>query len=105
VSFFISGGKQMAVATKENVMERTVEQPKTFKMMEAPPTQEYHYLHRVVGPMALPDGTLNGDMLDLEVMNWLQGGYRIVEVHFLGQHKGVDGNVHGYVYGYHLVKG
>jgi hypothetical protein len=105
----------MAVATKENVMERTTEakvetpsahpQAKTFKMMEASLTQEYHYLHRVVGPMALPDGTLNGDMLDLEVMNWLQGGYRIVEVHFLGQHKGVDGNVHGYVYGYHLVKG
>lgn len=100
---------------KEMTMEKTVEakvetptahpQAKTFKMVEAPTAQEYHYLHRVVGPTALPDGTLNGDMLDLEVMNWLQAGYTIKEVHFLGQHKGIDGNVHGYVYGYHLVKG
>jgi hypothetical protein len=97
----------MAVATKEQIKMETVgEAPKTFRVAEErPPAQEYHYLHRVVGPMALPDGTLNGDMLDLEVMNWLQGGYRIQSVHFLGQHKGVDGNVHGYVYGYHLVKG
>lgn len=94
----------MPVATKE-VEIKTVEAPKTFKMVEAQTAQEYHYLHRVVGPTALPDGTLNGDMLDLEVMNWLQAGYTIKEVHFLGQHKGIDGNVHGYVYGYHLVKG
>jgi hypothetical protein len=89
--------------TKELVTEV---QPKTFKAFEEiTGSQEYHYLHRVVGPIPLPDGTLSGDMLDLEVMNWLQGGYRIAEVHFLGQHKGVDGNVHGYVYGYHLVRG
>ena len=93
----------MAVATKE--MVERIEAPKTFKEAVPPTGQQYHYLHRVVGPMALPDGTLNGDMLDLEVMAWLEGGYRIVEVHFLGQHKGTDGNVHGYVYGYHLVKG
>lgn len=95
------------MAAKEAVLEpKTTEAPKTFRVAEErPPVQEYHYLHRVVGPMALPDGTLNGDMLDMEVMNWLQGGYRIEAVHFLGQHKGVDGNVHGYVYGYHLVKG
>lgn len=93
----------MATAVKEAVLVE--EAPKTFKVAEQPQTQEYHYLHRVVGPQALPDGTLNGDMLDLEVMNWLQGGYRIIEVHYLGQHKGPDNNVYGYVYGYHLVKG
>jgi hypothetical protein len=95
----------MPVATKEPIKVQTQELPKTFKVADELKAQEYHYLHRVVGPTALPDGTLNGDMLDLEVMNWLQGGYRIQAVHFLGQHKGVDGNVHGYVYGYHLVKG
>lgn len=96
----------MAVKEKEAIKAETVgEAPKTFKLAEEPRGQEYHYLHRVVGPMALPDGTLNGDMLDLEVMNWLQGGYRIQAVHYLGQHKGDDGNVRGYVYGYHLVKG
>lgn len=97
----------MATAVKEAVLEQVKieEAPKTFKVAEQPQTQEYHYLHRVVGPMALPDGTLNGDMLDMEVMNWLQSGYKIAAVHFLGQHKGPDNNVYGYVYGYHLVKG
>ena len=98
----------MAVATKE-IIKETESQPqaKTFKaMVEQAGTQEYHYLHRIVGDMPLPDGTLNGPMLDEAVMAWTQGkGYRIHSVHFLGQHKGVDGNVHGYVYGYHLVRG
>jgi hypothetical protein len=97
----------MAIATKEEIKitpDNTAS--KTFKVAEQPTGQEYHYLHRVVGPQALPDGTLNGDMLDLEVMQWTQGkGYRIQAIHFLGQHKGPDNNVHGYVYGYHLVKG
>lgn len=93
----------MAVATKEPTVQ--TQEPKTFKVASEPTHQMYHYLHRVVGPMALPDGTLNGDMLDLEVMRWTSDGYRIEAVHFLGQHKGDDGNVRGYVYGYHLVKG
>lgn len=98
----------MPVATKEPTKELTQAKPVTFKTAEDHPlTQEYHYLHRVVGPAARPDGTLNGDMLDLEVMKWLNQGYRILEggIHFLGPHKGNDGNVWGYVYGYHLVKG
>lgn len=92
----------MTVATKEPTV---MELPKTFKLASEPTGQQYHYLHRVVGPTALPDGTLSGDMLDLEVMKHLEDGFRIVEVHYLGTHKGEDGNLKGYVYGYHLVKG
>ena len=97
----------MAVVTKDLVMERTVEAPKTFKVADTLPIgQEYHYLHRVVGVAALPDGTLDSHLLDEAVMEWTIGkGYRIQDVSYLGQHKGDDGNVHGYVYGFHLVKG
>lgn len=93
----------MATKTAEAILE-VQDVPQTFKVWEPTPGQEYHYLHRVVGMTALPDGTLTGDMLDLEVMNWLQSGYRIHTIHQLGQHKGEDGNLRGYVYGYHLVK-
>jgi hypothetical protein len=88
-------------------MEATLieEQPKTFKEFAEPSGQEYHYLHRTVGPYALPDGTMTGDMLDIEVMNWMGSGYRIHTVHTLGQHKGAGGELLGYVYGFHLVKG
>lgn len=98
----------MPVATKEAVRElpKVQEAPKTFKVAEQPTGQQYHYLHRIVGENALLDGTLNGNMLDETVMEWTLGkGYKIETIHYLGQHKGDDGNVRGYVYGYHLVKG
>lgn len=97
----------MAVATKEApVMEKTQDVPRTFKQAGELTGQQYHYLHRVVGLESRLDGTLSGDKLDEAVMEWTVGkGFRIQEIHFLGQHKGTDGNVHGYVYGYHLVKG
>ena len=95
------------MAVKEMVMElpKVAEAPKTFKVASEPTGQQYHYLHRIVGPQALPDGTLSGDGLDSAVMEWLQQGYRIQAIHYLGEYKGSDANLRGYVYGYHLVKG
>jgi hypothetical protein len=97
------------MAVKEAAVEpKTAEVPKTFRVAEErPDTRKYHYLQRVVGPMALPDGTLDSFGLDDELDKWLNDGWRLIEggIHFLGQHKGPDNNVHGYVYGYHLVKG
>lgn len=89
------------MATKELVAE----QPKTetFKEMTRSTTKAYHYMQRTVGPMALPDGTVNSDMLDMAVMEWLNGGYTLEAVHYIGEHKDPGGRIIGYMYGYHFV--
>lgn len=79
-------------------------QAKTFKPA-ATPTKEYHYMQRIVGPMAMPDGTITGEQLEAEVMYWLGSGYALHTTHYYGDHKGSGGEFIGRVVAYHFVKG
>lgn len=94
----------MAVATKEMVMERTTEAPKTFKVASGPTGPDYHYLHIIVGPAALPDGTKTGDMFDAEVVKWLRDGYELFACYYEGEYRGDDRVLRGYMYGFHFLK-
>lgn len=80
------------------------EEVKTFKVATAAAEKEYHFMQRTVGLNRLPDGTITSDQLDAEVMVWLNGGYLLKEVHYLGQHKGPGGEFLGNTFGYHFVK-
>lgn len=83
------------------------EKPKTFKAVDdRPSAKEYHYMQRTVGVMATNDPIITGDMLDMDVMYWLNAGYTLMAVHYLGQATDKGSNkVPGYMYGYHFVKG
>lgn len=77
----------------------------TFKQAATePPSKEYHFMLRTVGPAALPDGTIMVDMLDADVMYWLNSGYTLFAVHLITTNKGAGGEYLGNVYGYHFVK-
>ena len=76
---------------------------KTFKQTTAP-VKEYHYMQRIVGPMAMPDGTITGEQLEAEVMYWLGSGYTLHTTHYYGDHKGQGGEFIGRVVAYHFVK-
>ena len=81
------------------------EMHKTFRQAASqPPQREYHFMLRTVGPAALPDGTITVDMLDADVMYWLNSGYRIIAIHHVNTNKGAGGEFLGNVFGYHLVK-
>lgn len=79
-------------------------QAKTFKQATVSPAA-YHYMQRIVGPMAMPDGTISGDMLDDDVAYWLGNGYKVHTIHYYGDHKGAGGEFIGRVVAYHFVKG
>lgn len=87
-----------------SVLEKEVVQPKTFKQADTTSQKEYHYMLRAVGPAALPDGTITGDQLDVDVMYWLNRGYRIEAIHLVNTNKGAGGEFQSNVYGYHFVK-
>lgn len=97
----------MAVATKEIVMDPKVEETKTLETQaDRPASKEYHYMQRTVGLMATNDPIITGDMLDADVMDWLNRGYTLMAVHYLGQATDKGSNkVPGYMYGYHFIKG
>lgn len=90
---------------KELVMElpKVEDKPKTFKAATEPRFR-YHYLQRVVGPQALPDGTISGDTLDVEVERYLNDGYEISHTEYYGDHKGQGGEFLGRVVAYHFIK-
>lgn len=84
-------------------VKEAVEAPKTFKQAAPVAEREYHFMLKVVGPQALPDGTLAGDQLDMAVMEWLNAGYTLFAVHHLGKHTEAS-TYRGEVYGYHFIK-
>ena len=92
----------MSVAIKELEVQ---EQARTFKQATPGlPQKEYHFMLRTVGPMALPDGTITVDMLDADVMVWLNSGFTLLAVHLVTTNKGAGGEYLGNVFGYHFVK-
>lgn len=95
----------MAIATKERINE-VAEAPKTFKTADTQPAlKEYHYMQRTVGVMVTPDPIITSDMLDTDVMKWLNDGYTLMTVHYLGQATDKGSNkVPGYIFGYHFIK-
>jgi len=96
----------MPAAVKEQEQVAVYSQelaPKTFKQIVTP-AKPYHYMQRIVGPMAMPDGTITGEQLEAEVMYWLGAGYTLHTAHYYGDHKGQGGEFIGRVVAYHFVK-
>ena len=67
---------------------------------------DYHFLLLTIGPNKLADGTVTGNEADVQVKQWLDAGYSILSVDYLGRHQGAggQGELFGYQFGYHLVK-
>lgn len=81
------------------------EVPQTFMQGETRDTgPDYHFKIITVGPHALPDGTITGDMADAQVMTWLGSGYKLSAVHYLGKHELPGQGFGGFQFAYHFVK-
>lgn len=89
--------------TKEDVNETFT--GKTFQTYQAPQT-DYHLLLLTIGPAALADGTVTGDMADGLVRTWIESGYDIHTIHYVGTNKdaGGQGTFKGFQVMYHFVK-
>lgn len=86
-----------------NIVNDVLETPLTFRTADERPLPPYHFMLRTVGPNALPDGTITGDDLDLDVIHWLEMGYTLLRVDPIATNKGAGGEFLGNVLGYHFV--
>lgn len=86
-------------------LDPTAEAPasKTFKEY-TPPRQEYHLLIRTVAPRANEQGGITGDMFDASIQDWLNGGWQVHTISYIGEVKGHAGESFGSSFAFHLVR-
>lgn len=92
----------MAVATKDIEVETN-----TFKVAETPASPDYHLKVVTVGPQATLNGrVVTSDMFDMEIKQWLDGGWRIFSIDYIGPEReaGGQGPITGHTFAYHFVK-